>query len=345
MNNFDPPPCISVILVTWNSAVHMPRCLDCLAAQTLKDFEVVLVDNGSTDGSLDGLESRWPGLTLRLERLDKNRGFAAANNVGARLARGHWLALLNTDAFPDPGWLEKLLWAAGHYPEFSCFSSRLLQARNPHFLDETGDLYHVSGLAWKRHLGYPANQYGLEAQEVFSPCAAAALYPRQAFLEAGGFNEDFFAYFEDIDLGFRLRLLGYRTLYIPQAVVHHIGSATFGALSDFAFYHAHRNLVWTFMQNMPARMLWKYLPAHILANFIYLAYYAMRGRGAIMWRAKVDALRGLPNVLRKRQATQHCRASTADLERVMEHGLLQPYLLGYHLRRVLRKWKKATGGE
>ena len=102
----------SVIIVTWNSAAYLSRCLDCLAAQTLKDFEGVLVDNGSTDGCLDGVESRWPGLNLGLVCLPKNRGFAAANNLGAHLARGQWLALLNTDAFPEPDWLEKLLMAA-----------------------------------------------------------------------------------------------------------------------------------------------------------------------------------------------------------------------------------------
>jgi len=194
MSNFDPPPRISVILVTWNSAVHMPRCLDCLAAQTLKDFEVVLVDNGSTDGSLDRLESRWPGLTLRMERLGENRGFAAANNLGARLARGHWLALLNTDAFPDPGWLEKLLQAAEHYPEFSFFASRQLQANAPHLLDGAGDALHMNGLAWRRYASWPAAQFGLEPEEVFSPCTAAALYSRRAFLKVGGFDEDFFSY-------------------------------------------------------------------------------------------------------------------------------------------------------
>jgi GT2 family glycosyltransferase len=335
MSNFDPPPYISVILVTWNSTVHMPRCLDCLAAQTLKDFEVVLVDNGSTDGSLDRLESRWPGLTLRVERLDENRGFAAANNLGAHLARGYWLALLNTDAFPDPGWLEKLLQAAERYPGFSFFASRQLQANTPQLLDGAGDAYHISGLAWRRFAGWPSAQFGLEPEEVFSPCAAAALYSRRAFLEVGGFDEDFFSYHEDIDLGFRLRLQGFRCLYVPDAVVEHIGSATLGAQSDFALYHWQRNFIWSFIQNMPSALLWGALPAHLMANFIYQVNYTLRGRGGVLLKAKKDALRGFSLALRKRQKIQKKhKGSSVELLRTMERGWLQPYLLGYHIRKV-----------
>ena len=140
------------------------QCLDRLAQQTFKDFEVVLVDSGSTDGSLDGVESRWPGLTLRVKRLGENRGFAAANNLGARLARGQWLALLNSDAFPDADWLEKLLKAAECYPEFTFFASRQIQANAPHLLDGAGDALHISGLAWRRCAGFPAAQFGLEPE-------------------------------------------------------------------------------------------------------------------------------------------------------------------------------------
>ena len=135
-------PLASVIIVTWNSAAHLPRCLASLSVQTFKDFEIILEDNGSTDGSAEGLERRWPALRLRVERLGENKGFAAANNLGARLARGHWLALFNSDAFPDPDWLEKLLQAAERYSEFSFFVSRQLQANAPYLLDGTGDVYH-----------------------------------------------------------------------------------------------------------------------------------------------------------------------------------------------------------
>jgi len=332
---------VSVVIATWNSGKVLFQCLERLASQTYKNFEIIIVDNGSTDSAIVGLDEKYPTLSLHIEPLKKNTGFAAANNIGARLARGNWLALLNTDAFPEPDWLEKLVRAAEDYPSFSCFSSRQIQAQNPLFLDGAGDAYHVNGMAWKHYLGYPASQYGLEQREVFSSCGAAALYSRQAFLDVGGFDEDFFSYLEDVDLGFRLRLQGYHCLYVPEAIVHHIGSATLGVRSDFALYYSHRNLVWSFIQNMPPSLLWRFLFVHIIANFIYLAYYTFQGRGKILWKAKMDAIRGLPKALHKRREIQLRRkANVGELLKIMERGWLQPYLLGYHLRRVLATTSK-----
>ncbi len=328
-------PLASLIIVCWNSSKHLPRCLECLLLQTFQNFEVIIVDNGSDDNGTTGLEEKYPKLNLRVERLPSNLGFAAANNLGARLARGKWLVLLNADAFPEEDWLAELLRASESHPEIASFSSRQIQAGNPEILDGAGDAYHVSGLAWRIGLGYPSERYGLDSAEIFSPCAAAAMYLREAFLDVGGFDEDFFSYFEDVDLGFRLQLRGYRCLYAPKAVVHHIGSATFGERSDFAFYHSHRNLVWTFVKDMPTALFWRYVPAHLIANFIYLLYYTMRGRGKILWKAKWDALAGVGMALRKRRAIQRQRRiSNVDLANSMEHGWLQPYLLGYHLRSV-----------
>jgi GT2 family glycosyltransferase len=334
MSNLNPPPIISVILVTWNSGKYISRCLKCLAEQTCQDFEVVLVDNGSTDGSLDKLESGWPGLTLRIEKLNGNRGFAFANNLGARLAKGTWLALLNSDAFPAPEWLEKLLQASVHYPEYSFFASRQLQANMPQLLDGTGDAYHISGLAWRRFASWPSARFGLEPEEVFGPCAAAALYSRQVFLQAGGFDEDFFSYHEDVDLAFRLRLQGARCLFVPGAIVEHIGSATLGNQSDFALYHWQRNFIWSFIQNMPSALLWVALPAHLMANILYQINYSLRGRGGILFKAKKDALQGFSRALHKRKNIQKNRKVTnLELLGKMERGWLQPYLLGYHIRK------------
>ena len=334
-------PLASVIVITWNSNQYLSTCLNKLAAQTFREFEIILVDNGSKDGGVNGLEEQFPSLNLHVKKLDANYGFATANNIGSRLACGKWLILLNADAFPEPAWLEKLLVAANEHPEYSCFSSRQIQANTPEFLDGAGDSYHVSGMAWRNKLGYPINSYALSEMEIFSPCAAAALYLRAAFLEVGGFDEDFFSYYEDVDLGFRLRLYGYRSLYVPDAVVYHVGSATFGILSDFAFYHSHRNLVWTFFKNMPASLFWRYVPAHIIANLIYVLYYTYRGRGRVLWKAKWDALRGLPKVFKKRREIQKNRKVTdIDLLHAMERGWLQPFLLGYRLRQVLASIQK-----
>jgi len=331
-------PLISLIIVCWNSGKYLSRCLESLSLQTFKNFEILIVDNGSEDKSTVDLAEKYPQLDLRVKYLPGNIGFTAANNLGAKLAQGKWLVLLNADAFPEQDWLAELILASDEQPDCASFSSRQLVAANPSILDGAGDAYHVSGLAWRIGLGYPSHQYGLNSSEIFSACAAAAMYLRQAFLDVNGFDEDFFSYFEDVDLGFRLQLKGYRCLYVPQAVVHHIGSATFGERSDFAFYHSHRNMIWTFVKNMPLKLFWFHLSEHIIANVIYLLYYALRGRGRILFLAKRDAILGLRMALKKRKLIQSNRKVVErELTTYMEHGFLQPYLLGRKLRKTLQR--------
>jgi GT2 family glycosyltransferase len=320
------PPLISIIIVSWNSAKHLPRSLDCLSLQTFQDFEVILVDNGSLDGGTNDLEQKYTQLTLHIERLPSNIGFAIANNQGARLARGKWLALLNADAFPEPNWLENILKAAKQNPEFSFFSSRQVQADQPELLDGSGDEYHISGLAWRRFYNYPAGKYGFKEEEVFSACGAAALYSKADFLSVGGFDESYFSYFEDIDLSFRLRLVGKRCLYVPQAVVHHVGSASSGKISDFVIYHGHRNLVWTYFKNMPGALFWYYLPLHVLMNLFFIVSFALKGRGSAIMRAKIDAFSHLPAIIRTRRQIQSSRRTTLQqIRQVMSKELFAPY--------------------
>ena len=318
-------PLISVVLVAWNSGTHLSHCLGNLRAQTLQDFEIILVDNGSTDLALDDLESLWPESMLRLVKMGKNEGFAVANNIGARLAKGKWLVLLNTDAFPEPDWLERLTQAAENNPEFTFFASRQIQANNPQLLDGTGDAYHVSGLAWRQNYNQLASGYGKQPIEIFSACAAAALYSLDDFMEIGGFDEDYFSYFEDVDLSFRLRLTGRRCCYVPEAIVYHVGSASTGKTSDFSLYYGHRNLVWTFFKDMPPTLFWIYLPLHMLMN-IYLSFsFLFKERRSIVFKSKIDAFRVLPAILRKRKFIQLSRiVSTTEIYRLMTKELFAP---------------------
>lgn len=319
-------PSVSVIIVSWNSAEHLPRCLDSLSLQTFQHFEVIIVDNGSPEQGIIGLEQKYPTLALHVEQLASNQGFAVANNIGARLARGRWLALLNADAFPKPDWLEKLLDAARRHPEFSFFSSRQLQFAQPDILDGAGDEYHISGLAWRRFYDHPAQHYGLQEGEVFSACAAAAIYDREDFLQVGGFDESYFAYFEDVDLGFRLRLAGGRCLYVPGAEVCHVGSASSGKTSDFVRYHGHRNMVWTFFKNMPGYLFWWFLPLHIAMNFFFAFSFLLKGEGPAVLRAKLGAFYRLPAIIRKRRQIQETRkTSVREVWKAMNSELLAPY--------------------
>jgi GT2 family glycosyltransferase len=319
-------PEISIIIPTWNSAAVIRTCLGHLTQQTFQDFEVVIVDNASSDGSVKNLKEKWSTLIIQIENLKVNKGFAASNNIGAHLARGPWLALLNADAFPAPDWLEKLLQAAEKNPSCSSFSSRQIQANARDLLDGAGDAYHITGLAWRRYYNKPVHKYGLDFKDVFSACPAAALYSREAFLQGGGFDEDYFSYFEDVDLGFRLRLNGKKCLYVPEAVVHHVGSASTGKRSDFSVYHGYRNMIWTFVKNMPSPLIWIFLPLHVAAILFFAFYLTVRGQGRAIWKAIFDALVGLPKMIEKRKLIQkNKRIRSVDLLNVMSTGLLEPF--------------------
>jgi GT2 family glycosyltransferase len=275
------------------------------------------VDNASNDGSPESVKEKYS--EIQLIRLSKNLGFAAANNVAVALfPECEWVALVNPDAFPEPKWLENLLRAARAYPDYSFYASRMFMKEDPSKLDGAGDVYHTSGAAWRRGHGRKCQTSDLQKIEMFGACAGAALYRREAFVGVGGFDEAYFCYFEDVDLAFRMRLAGHRCLYVPDAVVYHVGSATTGGKrSEFTTYHGQRNLVWTYVKNMPLFLFWLYLPQHILLNLAMLSWYSLR------W----DALRGLPRVLKQRRRIQKTkRVSARELRCVMGKGLLRPYL-------------------
>ncbi|MGZ8173651.1 MULTISPECIES: glycosyltransferase family 2 protein [Methylobacter] len=301
---------IAVIIVNWNGGQFLERCLAALMEQTIKPHEIILLDNASSDGSVE-IVLRYP--SVRLIALNRNTGFTQGNNLAieAASAGAKWIALINPDAFAEPRWLEALVEAAESNPGFDVFGSKLVNAGDPTLLDGAGDAYHMSGLVWRMGHGMPVPAGAENGREVFSPCAAAALYRRSALRELGGFDEDYFCYVEDVDLGFRLRLAGYRCLYVPQSVTHHVGSGTTGGQhSDFAMYHGHRNLVWTFVKDMPGILFWLLLPLHVLLNLASVIWFALRGQGRVIWRAKRDAVLGLPKMWRKRQRIQKTRVAS-----------------------------------
>ena len=313
---------VTVVIVNWNGDRFLERCLSALLAQTVAPHEIILVDNASSDASLD-IVQRFP--SVRLLGQNENLGFARGNNLAieAAAAESQWIALLNPDAFVEPCWLETLLLAVRDYPAFDVFGSKLVNAADPAVLDGAGDAYHVSGRVWRISRGEQMSFISEQVREVFSPCAAAALYRRKALLEVGGFDEDFFCYVEDVDLGFRLRLAGYCCLYVPSSVAHHVGSGTTGGQhSDFATYHGHRNLVWTYVKNMPAVLFWAFLPLHLAMNLAALLVVTLRGQGAVIFRAKRDAVLGLPKMWKKRRQVQRNRVvSWRAVLNVMEKGL------------------------
>ena len=329
---------LAVVIVNFNGGELVERSLEALAAQTRAPDRTIVVDNASTDASPDRIAERFP--EVELIRLERNAGFAGGNNAGVRAAADcEWVALLNPDAFPEPTWLERLLAAAEERPEYAFFGSLLLRADDPEQVDGTGDAYHVGGMAWRRDNGRPLAEAHLDPGEIFSPCAAAALYRRDVFLAAGGFDEALFAYYEDSDLAFRLRLLGERCFFVPDAVVRHVGFSTAGEESPFTVYHSQRNLVWAWVKNMPAPLLLAYLPQHLLVNLLNIGWYTARGQAGPVVRSKVDALRGLPAVLRRRGEVQARRVvSSREVRQRLERGA-GAYLTG--LKRARATWAQS----
>lgn len=215
---------VAVIVVNFDSGGLLRQCLAAVARQTYPSFRVIVVDNASMDGSLAGIQESYPA--VQIVRLPENVGFAGGGNVGIAAADDcKWVAFLNPDAFPEPGWLAGLMAATERYPDCASFGSKLIMAEDPSRLDGTGDVYHVSGLAWRRDYGRPIKQSIDGGDEIFAPSAAAALYRRDALAEVGGFDTSYFCYFEDVDLGFRLRLQGCRSRYASGSRALHVGSA------------------------------------------------------------------------------------------------------------------------
>jgi len=312
---------VTIVIVNWNSGRLLKECLESLSTQSVRPAHILIVDNGSVDESAKcarGIE----GVTVRF--IDDNLGFARANNEAFGECHTEFIALLNPDAFPDSRWLEGLVSAAHSNPNVAAFGSRQMTHGTLNTLDGIGDVYHFSGLIWRDGHGRSYSEADDVDGEIFSPCAGAALYRRDTLQEVGGFDEDYFCYVEDVDLGFRLRLAGYKSMYVADSVVHHVGSACSGGQhSDFAVYHGHRNLVWAFVKNMPGALFWILLPAHLLLNVVTLIYFSFRGQGAVMLRAKRDAVKGIPSAWRKRRGIQaRRRASVLDIWRALDKRLI-----------------------
>jgi GT2 family glycosyltransferase len=297
-------PEVSIVIVTWNGRQYLDACLTAVAAQEGVSAETILVDNASTDGTVEFVRARFPW--VRLVPLAENRGFAGGNNAGVREARGRFVALLNNDTVPARGWLKALLAGVDERHGSVLVTSRLVYMHDPGVIDSAGDGMLRWGGAFKRHHGAGLDA-AAESTEVFGVCGAACLMPRRVFEELGGFDEDFFASHEDVDLSYRARLLGYRCRYVADAVVKHHGSATIGRASEFAVFHGQRNLEWVYVKNTPAVLLLRTLPGHAIYTAAACVHFARTGVLGPFVRAKLAAIAGLPRMMRKRSLVQRTR--------------------------------------
>lgn len=319
-----PGPLVTAIVVNWNGGARLEDALASLFAQSWPRLQVVLVDNGSRDGSADAAAARY-GDRLQLIRNRRNEGFAKGNNQGFAVAAGEWVFLLNNDAVADPDAVQRLMEFARDRPEVGMLACRVHRHSEEHVIDSTGLLFYPDGTCRPR--GWQEKDLGQYDQpdEVLAPHGCAGAYRVAMLAETGPFDAEYFAYLEDLDLGMRGQLLGWKCWYVPSARVRHHKSATAGNYSRFKAYHVERNRVWNAVKLLPPFLLLM-SPLFTLNRYLMQAYAAASRRGlsddfvreyswfGALWivaKANLAALWGLPRMLgRRRQLTSRRRLTT-----------------------------------
>jgi len=317
---YDPAVPVSVIVVNWNGREHLDTCFRSVLTQTLAGIEPIMVDNGSSDGSIDHVRARF-GDAVRIVALAANTGYGCALNAGMRCARGRYLFALNNDTELDAACLSALFAAAAHYPTAGSFAPKILSFTERHRIDNVGHLLYADGLSRGRgRLEEDHGQYDRDEEILlFSGCAV--LLRREMLSDIGAFDEDLFAYCEDTDLGLRAQLAGWRCRAVPTAVVYHKYSASTAHYAPMKAFLVERNRAWVAVKCLPTPLL-LVSPIFTLLRLGAQAVGALTHRGAagrfttdhsaralvaILLRALVAAIRGLPQAWRKRRPIQQRR--------------------------------------
>ena len=268
---------LSVVIPNYNGLQYVKGCLDSLRAQTLSDFLVIFVDNGSTDGSRELVEREYP--EVQVVALPENLGFCQAVNRGIQASETPYVVLLNNDTEADPRFLEELLSGIKRKSRaFSC-AAMMLQFHQRDRIDDAGNFYNAMGWAFARGKGKPAARYEKECR-IFSSCGGASIYRRKALEKTGLFDEEHFAYLEDTDICYRARIAGYENWYLPRARVYHVGSGTTGSrYNQFKIRYSSRNNVYMIYKNMPFVQILLNLPFLAAGFGVKLVFFGTKGYG------------------------------------------------------------------
>lgn len=314
-------PRVCIVIPNWNTYRWLPGCLDGLRSQSFRDFQIILVDNGSDDDSVAFVKEHYPEVTVLA--FTENRGFARAVNAGIEQSCSEYVALLNVDTVPQPDWLANLVTTMDSCsPTVGSLASRMLSLENPELLDDAGNSFSWYGSAKKRGQRQPAESYG-QAEEVFSACAGAALYRRSFLEDVGKFDENFVSYLEDVELGLRGQLRGWRCFYVPTAqVLHQWGGA--GIPRPRYVYLSTRNRLALLLKNIPALLLLKHAHTLLFGQvYFFLVYkrplHSLAGIAAFILT--------LPRILRQRRMIQRQKTvSNEFLDGLLSDDLGEPRL-------------------
>lgn len=292
---------VSVVIPNWNGKHFLTGCLDSLRTQTYKNLEVIIVDNGSKDGSVSFIKENYP--EVHLIEFDRNTGFSPAVNAGIRQSQAPFIALLNNDTIVDPKWVEELVTALEAQPELGSVGCKMLAYHDHTILDGVGDGYRRGGLPGR--IGHKERDTGKfdEPRYILGACGGAAMYRKELFDDIGLFDDDYFAYLEDVDMALRAQSAGYKCLYVPSARVYHLGCGTTGGTgySPLVVKLSAQNNINTIVKNIPFPLLIKFLPQIAYWQAFYLAVVTIRGQQLLAWlHGSFKAFLMLPKMLKKR---------------------------------------------
>jgi len=301
---------VSLIVINYNGRDFIVNCLRALEGQLFKDFEIILIDNGSSDGSLDKirnyLEESPLAPVVKFIPLDKNLGFAGGASEGLKHAHGEYIALLNNDTGPDGRWLEELVKVMDNDPKVGICASKLI-IFDSDLIDSAGDGLSTALRGFKRGEGEKISLYN-EREYIFGACGGAALYRRKMIEEIGFLDEDFFLIHEDTDLNLRAQLRGWKVMYVPTAIIYHKVRSSIGPMSDMAIYYTLRNSEFVRIKNIPFGVFIRCLPEFLIGALTEFIYFAIKHkRLRLYFKAKMDAIRMLPRMLKKRAVIMKSR--------------------------------------
>jgi GT2 family glycosyltransferase len=325
-------PRASIIIVNWNGDKFLKDCLFSLQNQSFRNFEVIFVDNASTDSSLLTAKQIAAGLSIDIKfiGLASNLGFAGGNNEGLKYTSGIYIALLNPDTVAEKYWLKNLVEALESHPDAGICASKLI-VDGENVIDSAGDGYSTFGHAFKRGEGKPPDDYS-ESEYVFGACAGAAIYRREMIEKIGLFDEDIFLIFEDADLNLRAQLSGWKCFYVSDAVVYHKVGGSIKKIGPQSSYYVVRNDRIMKIKNLPRGIVFRKLPLLFLGEIIWFFYYLINGRIAYYHKANIDVLKNFHIYLRKRREIMNLRRVS---DRYMQSMFTSGFKL-YGLRRIRR---------
>jgi GT2 family glycosyltransferase len=292
---------VSIIVVNWNGERFLKDCLGALWDQSYGNREIILVDNASSDNSLQLVRESFP--EVKIIALRENKGFTGGNAAGLEIAQGAYIALVNNDARVDRGWLERLVGTMLKDRTIGICAPKII-FENTQTVNSAGHGVTTAGVGFNRGVG--GSPLDVSAPElVFGACGAAVLYRRRMLEEIGFLDENFFLYDEDTDLNFRAQLAGWKCAYVPTAVAYHVANATAGRLSDLHVYYHTRNLEFVWIKNMPTGLMIRFAHHKIIQELGSFCYLCLRhGKWASFFTAKRDTLKMLPLMLERRKRIQ-----------------------------------------